>query len=152
MKEIFVILFFVVSIPTLMMVHSENEIQLDQNEKIVTVSFSKDSVVIYNKIVDEVGIAMSIYRGAIETRKIASSSANIEQFKKDNKQVLEKLNKNLKLCMTSKSKEEFFSNIHNMTLIGIDYEIKYNILQKDNREIRNKYFNIYKSIEENELQ
>lgn len=151
MKELFVFLFFVVSVPTLLFVHSEHESELNQDDKVKTISFSRDSVVVYNKIVDEIGIAMSIYKGAIETKKVDASSKNIENFKKDNKEVLEKLNKKLKLCVTSKSKEDFYNNVYKMTLVAIDYEIKYNILQKDKHEIRKKYFDIYKNMGENEL-
>lgn len=149
MRELFIFLFFVLSIPTLMVVHSDHEIQSNQDTKIRAVNFTKDGIVIYNKIVDEVGITMFIYREAIILKKVDSSHESIEIFKKDNQKVLENLNIKLKLCLKSNSKEDFFNNLHNMTLIAIEYEIKYNITQKDKHEIRKKYFDIYKSVGDN---
>lgn len=153
MKEIFVFLFFALSIPTLMVLHLEkDELQDSSNgEKFVTINFSIKSVEVYNKIMDEVGIAMSVYRGALATKQIKQEPDLINQFKKDNKEVIEKLNKILKLSMRSKSKEDFFNNIHNMTLVATEYEFKYNLLQKDKQAIRKKYYDFQKNISENEL-
>lgn len=153
MKELTILFFFVISVPSLLFLYGHKNQSSDyiKDEKFITLNFSHKSVEIYNKIMEEIGMAMSIYRGALASNQIKPDSNTIEKFKKDNQKTIDMLNKNLKLCMRSKSREDFFSNINNMTIIAIEYEIQYNLSCKDKHIIRKKYYDIQKSITESDL-